>query len=182
MDRKITWCAANARDPHVRHEIWAGADSSFADIKPSRKSTFCYQLFVNNAIFSWKSSLSSIVATSVCEAELMAFTSCACEVVYARKLAGELGFTQLGPTKIYEDNEGAIVLAKKMHLRNRSKHIGLRFCFVQHLIAAGIIEPFTLPQEISTQTLAPRLWQTSLSTTMCHTCMVRCCRNHDSWV
>ena len=141
MDRKITWCAANARDPHVRHEIWAGADSSFADIKPSRKSTFCYQLFVNNAIFSWKSSLSSIVATSVCEAELMAFTSCACEVVYARKLAGELGFTQLGPTKIYEDNEGAIVLAKKMHLRNRSKHIGLRFCFVQHLIAAGIIEP-----------------------------------------
>ena len=62
-----------------------------------------YQLFVNNAIFSWKSSLSSIVATSVCEAEHMAFTSCACEVVYARKLAGELGFTQLGPTKIYED-------------------------------------------------------------------------------
>ena len=38
-------------------------------------------------------------------------------------------------------NEGAIGLAKKMHLRNRSKHIGLRFCFVQHLIAAGIIEP-----------------------------------------
>jgi len=88
MDRKITWCAANARDPHVRHEIWAGADSSFADIKPSRKSTFCYQLFVNNAIFSWKSSLSSIVATSVCEAELMAFTSCLDSVRLLPGLAG----------------------------------------------------------------------------------------------
>ena len=139
MDRRITWCAENARDPHQRHEIWASADSSFADTKPLRKSTFCYQLFVNNAVFSWKAGLSSIVATSTCEAELMAFVSCACEVVYARKLAGELGFPQLTPTKIYEDNQGALVLVDKMHLRNRSKHIGLRFCFVQRLKELGII-------------------------------------------
>ena len=133
MDRRITWCAENARDPHQRHEIWASADSSFADTKPLRKSTFCYQLFVNNAVFSWKAGLSSIVATSTCEAELMAFVSCACEVVYARKLAGELGFPQLTPTKIYEDNQGALVLVDKMHLRNRSKHIGLRFCLYNAL-------------------------------------------------
>jgi hypothetical protein len=52
MDRKITWCAANVREPHERHEIWASVDSSFADTKPLRKSTFGYQLFVNNAVFS----------------------------------------------------------------------------------------------------------------------------------
>ena len=50
------------------------------------------------------------------EVLLMAYCSCACEVLYARKLAEELGFCQLTPTKIYEDNEGAIVLVKKMHL------------------------------------------------------------------
>ena len=33
------------------------------------------------------------------------------------------------------------MLAKKMHLRNRSQHVGLRFCFVQDLIAAGILQP-----------------------------------------
>ena len=43
--------------------------------KPSRKSTMAYGLFVNNAVFSWKSCLSSIVATSTCEAELMAYCS-----------------------------------------------------------------------------------------------------------
>ena len=37
--RKITWCVANCRLPHVKHQIWACADSSFADAKPSRKST-----------------------------------------------------------------------------------------------------------------------------------------------
>ena len=139
MDREITWCAANVRDPHKRHEFWESADSTFADTKPLRKSTFCYQLFVNNAVFSWKAGLPSIVATSTCEAELMAFVSCACEVVYVQKLAGDLGFPQLTPTKIYEDNQGALVVVKKMHLRNRSKHVGLRFCFVQRLTELGII-------------------------------------------
>jgi hypothetical protein len=47
--------------------------------------------------------------------------------------------TQLTPTKIYEDNQGALALANKVHLRNRSKHVGLRFCFVQRLIELGII-------------------------------------------
>ena len=145
MDRRITWCADNCRDPHKRHEIWACADSSYADCKPSRKSTMAYGLFVNNAVFSWKSCLSSIVATSTCEAELMAYCSCACEVLYARKLAAELGFCQLSPTKIYEDNEGAMVLVKNMHLRNRSKHIALRFSFAQILYQLGQIKPVAVP-------------------------------------
>ena len=103
--RRITWCAANCRSPHVKHQIWSCADSSFADAKPSRKSTMAYCLFVNNAVFSWKSCLSSIVATSTCEAELMAYCSSACESIYARKLAAELGFCQMSATPIYEDND-----------------------------------------------------------------------------
>jgi hypothetical protein len=160
--RKITWCAANCRDPHNMHEIWACADASYADVKPSRKSTMAYALFVNNAVFSWKSSLSSIVATSTCEAELMAYCSCACEVLYARKLAAELGFCQLTPTKIYEDNEGAIVLVKNMHLRNRSKHIALRFSFAKILYEMGHIKPLPVASEhqhadIGTKPVGPQI-------------------------
>ena len=55
----------------------------------------------------------------------MAYCSCACEVLYARKLAAQLGFCHLSPTKIYEDYEGAMVLVKNVHLGNRSKHIAL---------------------------------------------------------
>ena len=45
-------------------------------------------------------------------------TEAHCEVVYARKLAGELGFVQLTPTKIYEDNQGALALVKKMQQKH----------------------------------------------------------------
>jgi len=51
--------------------------------------------------------------------------SCCCEVVWARKLAVELGFPQLKPIDIYEDNTGCIALAKNMHLRGCSKHVAL---------------------------------------------------------
>ena len=37
-----------------------------------------------------------------------AFAMCAAEVLYARKLCMELGFTQLHATTIYEDNTGCI--------------------------------------------------------------------------
>ena len=69
----------------------------------------------------------------------MALASCSCEVVWARKLAIELGFPQLKPTDVYEDNTGCIALANNMHLRGRSKHIALRVCFIQKLIQDGII-------------------------------------------
>lgn len=51
-----------------------------------------YHLFVNNATFSWRETLSENVVLSTTEAEILALASCCCEVVWARKLAVELGF------------------------------------------------------------------------------------------
>ena len=93
-----------------------------------------YYLFVNNATFSWHATLSQIIAFSTTEAELMALAGYCCEIVWAHKLALELGFPQLKPTDVYEDNTGCIALANHMHLRGRSKHIALRVYFIQKLI------------------------------------------------
>jgi hypothetical protein len=86
----------------------------------------------------------------------MAYCSCACEVLYARKLAAELGFYQLSPNKIYEDNKGEMVLVKNMHLRNYSKHIALRFTFAQVLYLLGQIKPLLFIPSMSMQTSAQR--------------------------
>jgi len=98
-----------------------------------------YYLFVNNATFLWRATLSQIIALSTTEAELMALAGCCCEIVLPRKLALDLGFPHLNPTDVYEDNTGCIALANHMHLRGRSKHIALRVCFIQKLIQDGLI-------------------------------------------
>ena len=70
--RKITWCAAHVRPPHTPCHIYAYADASWADVIPSRKSTYCYLLFCNNAVFSWKSAVAPILALSTAKAEMIA--------------------------------------------------------------------------------------------------------------
>ena len=93
-----------------------------------------YYLFVNNATFSWRATLLQIIALSTTEAELMALAGCCCEIVWARKLALELGFPQLN----------------HMHLRGRSKHIALRVCFIQKLIQDGLINVKQCPTAAQT--------------------------------
>jgi len=137
--RQLTWCGQRVCLPHILGKILAFVDFSWADDKNNRSSSMPYYLFVNNATFSWRATLSQIIALSTTEGELMALAGCCCEIVWAHKLALELGFPQLQPTNVYADNTGCIALANHMHLRGRNKHVALRVCFIQKLIQDGLI-------------------------------------------
>ena len=52
------------------------------------------------------------VALSTVEAEYMALSIATQEAIWLRQLQEELGVTESGPTLIYEDNQGAISMAK----------------------------------------------------------------------
>ena len=90
-----------------------------------------YCLFLDNSICPWHTAPSRIIALSTAEAELMDLAIFCCEIVWARKLAIELGFPQLKPSDVYEDTTGCIALANDMHFRG---HIAVRVCFIQKLI------------------------------------------------
>jgi hypothetical protein len=91
-------CSTHWRAYQVhRYQHSAAIYQSWADIVPQRKSSLSCHVFCNNAVFSWKSSLSSVLAVSSEEAELNALCACVANVAYCRncKLANELGFLQL---------------------------------------------------------------------------------------
>jgi hypothetical protein len=137
--RKIVWCASRVKFPFVPCEIYAYSDASWADIVPQRKSSLRYLIFCNNAVFSWKDCLSSVLDMSSAEAELIALCACAADVAYCRKLANELGFLQLRPTIIHEDHLGAKQIAESGNFKGRSKHFELRWRFLHHYINRGIV-------------------------------------------
>ena len=136
--RKIIWCATRVKFPFVPCEIYAYSDASWTDVVPQRKSSLSCLIFCNNAVFSWKSSLSSFLAMSSAEANLIALCACAADVAYCRKL-NELGFLQLRPTIIHEDNIGAKQLAESGSFKGRSKHFELRWRFLHHYINRDIV-------------------------------------------
>jgi hypothetical protein len=151
--RRLTWCAGKVRYPLKRGELSSYADSSWADDKPSRTSTYSYFLFCNNAAFSWKSTLAPILALSPSEAELIVACACAQEVLFCRKLAHELGFLQIAPTLLYEDNHGAICLAQHGHFKGRSKHLDLRWKFIKDCIDTGVLKAASAEYAGQTQAL-----------------------------
>ena len=53
-DAKWTWCASKAKAPLRPGDIGSFADSSWADVKPSRKSTNCHYILCNNALVHWR--------------------------------------------------------------------------------------------------------------------------------
>ena len=55
---QFTWCGQRASLPHILNEILAFVDSSWADDKKNQRSPMAYYLFVNNATFSWRATLS----------------------------------------------------------------------------------------------------------------------------
>ena len=97
-------------------------------------------LICNNAVVSWKTKLSAIIATSSTEAELISAAYCSAEIAFLRKLAQELGFAQVSPTITFEDNNGAMALGKSGHFKGRSKHIDLRYFFLTDYISRGLVK------------------------------------------
>ena len=95
------------------HLILGMGDSSWADVKPSRKSTSCNYIMCNNALVHWRSKVASILATSTTEDELISAAGCSQDVAFCRKLANGIGVMQTKPTVLREDSNGCLSLARQ---------------------------------------------------------------------
>ena len=79
------------------------------------------------------------MALSTCEAEYVAAAIAACQVVWLRRLLGELTDVEAHPPALMVDNQPAIALAKNPVLHDRSKHIDVKFHFLRDYVDGGQI-------------------------------------------
>ena len=111
---------------------WAG------DVK-DRWSTSGNAFLLGGGAIMWSSRKQSSVALSTVEAEYMALSVATQEAIWLRQLQEELGVTEAGPTLIYEDNQGAISMAKNPVFHKRTKHVQIRYHFVREAVEQGTI-------------------------------------------
>lgn len=114
------------------------SDSDWASNVDNRRSTtgFIFKLF--GCTISWASILQVTVALSSTEAEYMAVATAARECTWLQHLLQELElpFELIFPTLIFEDNMGAISLAKNPVGHSRNKHIEVRHHFIREKVQA----------------------------------------------
>lgn len=122
-------------------------DADWAGDTSDRKSTSGYLFFLSGGAISWTSRKQLSVTLSSTEAEYVAAAQASQEVIWLRQLLTDLGQPQLGPTEIYEDNQGCLVLAHMEGVNSRTKHIDVKFHFLRDLQEQGLLELLYCPTE-----------------------------------
>ncbi|CAG7639035.1 unnamed protein product [Allacma fusca] len=128
-------------------ELTAYTDSDYAGDKVTRKSTSGFVVMLNSSIITWSSQKQPCVSLSSTEAEYIALTSGAREIVWLRSFLEEMGYPQKGPTSILVDNQSAIRLTKNPEMHARTKHIDVRFHYVRELEANQLVHVEYVPTE-----------------------------------
>ena len=87
------------------------------------------------------------MSRSSTEAEYTALSGASQEAIWMRRLLADIGCEQRGPSTIFEDNQGAIELAKNPKFHNRTKHIDVSFHFIRQQVNLKAIAVKYCPTE-----------------------------------
>lgn len=118
--------------------IEAFVDADWAS-QPHRHSISGYVVLLHGSPVAWSARKQSLIALSTAEAEYIALTSVAREILYLKALVSELYETIDEPIPTYCDNQGAIALASNNKFHARTKHIDLRYHFIRDLVKNGTL-------------------------------------------
>ncbi|CAI5458913.1 unnamed protein product [Closterium sp. Yama58-4] len=109
------------------------SDASWADDQATQRSSQGYTFSLGSGSVSWRSTRSSSVLSSSCEAEIYATAMAAQELRWLTYLLTDLGERPRSPPVLYVDNKAAIALCEEHRLEHRTKHIALRYFLAREL-------------------------------------------------
>jgi hypothetical protein len=121
-------------------ELIAFTDSDYNGDLENRKSTSGYIFMLSSGALSWSSKKQPVIILLTTEAKFVAAASCACQVVWMRRILEKLGNTQCDSTTLFCDNSSTIKLSKNPVMHGRSKHIDVRFHFLRDLTKERSVE------------------------------------------
>ena len=125
-------------------EIKGFVDASYAE-EIGRKSRSGYSVVVDDCVISWYSKKQTIVALSSTEAEYVALSEIAKEILWMRELCAEVGQPMIDATTIFEDNKSAIAIAHDPVHHGRVKHIQVKIHFFRDHMKKGHLKVDYVP-------------------------------------
>ncbi|CAI7784072.1 unnamed protein product [Closterium sp. NIES-54] len=115
------------------------ADASWVDDSATQRSSqgYTFSLGSGSDSVSWRSTRSSSVLSSSCEAEIYAGAMAAQELRWLTYLLTDLGEQPRSPPILYVYNKAMIALCQEHRLEHRTKHIALRYFLACELLQRG---------------------------------------------
>ncbi|CAI7820075.1 unnamed protein product [Closterium sp. NIES-53] len=113
------------------------ADASWVDDLATQRSSQGYTFSLGSGSVSRRSTHSSSVLSSSCEAEIYAGAMAAQELRWLTYLLTDLGEPPRSPPVMYVDNKAMLALCREHRLEHRTKHIALRYFLARELQQRG---------------------------------------------
>ncbi|CAI7857082.1 unnamed protein product [Closterium sp. NIES-53] len=112
-------------------------DASWVDDLAKQRSSQGYTFSLGSCSVSWRSTRSSSVSSSSCEAQIYAGAMAAQELRWLTYLLTDLGEAPCSPPVMYVDNKAMLALCQEHRLEHRTKHIAMRFFLARELQQRG---------------------------------------------
>ncbi|CAI7905163.1 unnamed protein product [Closterium sp. NIES-53] len=113
------------------------ADASWVDDLATQQSSQGYTFSLGSGSVSWRSTRSSSVLSSSCEAKIYVGAMAAQELRWLTYLLTDLGEAPRSPPVLYVDNKAMLALCQEHRLEHRTKHIALRYFLARELQQRG---------------------------------------------
>ncbi|KAJ0677880.1 putative RNA-directed DNA polymerase [Helianthus annuus] len=120
-------------------DLIAFSDSDFGGCKIDGKSTTAGCQFLGNRLVTWQCKKQTCVATSTCEAEYIAASSCCSQVLWIQQQLRDYGFEFLS-TPIYVDNSAALDITRNPVQHSKTKHIEIKYHFIRDCFEKRLID------------------------------------------
>ncbi|CAI7784135.1 unnamed protein product [Closterium sp. NIES-54] len=119
-------------------------------IPATQRSSQGYTFSLGSGSVSWRSTRSSSVLGSSCEAEIYAGAMAAQELRWLTYLLADLGEPPRSPPVLYVDNKAMLALYREHRLEHRTKHIALRYFLARELQQRGQLRLAYVASEANT--------------------------------
>jgi len=143
---RATWkeIIAYTRGSRRVNELWGWVDADWAGDTDTRRSRTGYILMMNGGPIFGKNCRQDNGSLSTSEAEFVAASQAAQEVVYLRETLRDFVYSQSTATDIFEDNLACIAMSENPLRQKFSRHIDIRRYFVRELVKANIVKRMPL--------------------------------------
>ncbi|CAI7757664.1 unnamed protein product [Closterium sp. NIES-54] len=113
------------------------ADASWVDDLATQRSSQGYTFSLGSSSVSWRTTRSSSVLSSTCEAEIYAGAMAAQELRWLTYLLADLGEAPRSPPVLYVDKKAMLALCQEHRLEHTTKHIAPRYFLARELQQHG---------------------------------------------
>ena len=119
--------------------LQAYVDSDYASDTHHRRSVSGFHMQLAGGTILYKTKFQSIIAQSSTEAEFIAAADAGKSILYLRTIMDEIGIPQHHATILYEDNQGALLMAQAGQPTKRTKHVDIKHFALQSWVERDLL-------------------------------------------